>query len=315
MKAVILEKQAISVGDISFDKFHEKWDFTEYEATHPSQITERCIDADAVLCNKTLFTADVIALLPKLKYIGVCATGYNNIDIAAASKHGITVTNVPAYSTDAVAQHVFAFILHLTNRVAVYNQSVHIGDWINSPNFCYFPFPLTELAGKNMGIIGYGSIGKKVAEIAKAFGMNVIVHTRTPQTDSSVRFADLDTVFAEADFLSVHCPLTEQTRKLVNERTLSLMKKTAVVINTARGPIVDENALRDALVSGKITAAAADVIETEPMDPDCPLLTAPNCILTPHVAWAPLQTRERLVGIVYDNLLAFSEGRKLNNVN
>lgn len=315
MKAVILEKQAVSVGDISFEKFHEKWDLTEYETTHPSQITERCADADAVLCNKTPFTADVIASLPKLKYIGVCATGYNNIDITAANEHGITVTNVPAYSTDAVAQHVFALILHFTNRVAVYNQSVHIGDWINSPNFCYFPFPLTELAGQNMGIIGYGSIGKRVAEIAKAFGMNVIVHTRTPQTDDSVRFADPDTVFSEADFLSVHCPLTEQTRKLVNERTLSLMKKTAVIINTARGPIVDEKALRDALASGKIAGAAADVIETEPMDPDCPLLTAPNCILTPHVAWAPLRTRERLVSIVYDNLLAFSEGRKLNIVN
>lgn len=315
MKTVILEKQAVSIGDISFKRFHELCEFTEYDTTLPSEAEERCADAEAVLCNKTPFTAELISRLPKLKYIGLCATGYNNIDLAAAKERGIIVTNVPSYSTDAVAQHVFALIFHFTNRVAVYNHSVHNGDWVNSASFCYFPFPLMEISGKTMGIIGYGSIGKKVAEIAKAFGMKVIVNTRTPQNDPTVTFADIDTVFSQADYLSIHCPLTENTRKLVNERTLSLMKRDAILINTSRGPIVDEEALRSALLFSKLRGAAVDVVETEPMSPDCPLLTAPNCVITPHIAWAARQTRERLMGIVYENLAAFISGNPINVVN
>lgn len=314
MKIVILEEKTVSQGDVSLSGFDALGEVRRYPLTPQEKLIEYIGDADAAICNKTIFTDEVMSACPKLKYIGLCATGYNNIDIKAAKSHGITVCNVPAYSTQAVAQQVFSYVLHFASRTADYNADVHDGGWIRSDTFSYFTVPTYELAGLTMGIIGFGSIGSTVAGIASAFGMKVIAATRTPKTAPNVEFTDIDGVFSRADFISVHCPLTEDTRELINMERLRKCKPSAVVINTARGPIANEQELAEALNCGIIAGAGVDVVSVEPMRADNPLLTAKNCIITPHVAWAPVQTRERLIETAVDNLRKFIEGTPQNTV-
>ena len=315
MKIAILEAKTVSRGDVSFDEIYKLGEVREFPLTPVDKIVENVGDAEIVLCNKTPFTADVLRACPNLKYIGLCATGYNNVDIKTCNELGITVCNVPAYSTAAVAQLVFSFILHFASRTSAYNKFVRNGGWIKSETFSDFLYPIQELAGKTIGIIGYGSIGRKVAHIAQAFNMNVIVNTRTAKQDGSVKFVGLKELFSDADVITAHCPLTEETLGLINKETLSYCKPSCVIINTSRGPVVNEQDLADALNSGKIAGAALDVLCQEPMAEDCPLIGAKNCIITPHIAWAPLETRERLVKVVAENVRAFIEGYPINTVN
>lgn len=314
MKIVVPDWKTVSIGDLDERLLSQFGEVTFYPLTDYKDLAARVADADAVLCNKALMTAEVMAAAPNLNYIGLFATGYNNIDIEAARARGITVCNAGSYSTDAVAQHTFALILELASRVAEYNGMVQAGDWVRSDVFSPFRYPTTELAGKTIGIIGYGSIAKAVVRIAKAFGMTVLCYTRTPREAEDVRFVTFDELLTESDIVTVHCPLNEQTNYLFDSRAFESMKDGAWLVNTARGPIVDEAALRAALESGKLGGAAVDVLEVEPMTAECPLLGAPNCIITPHVAWAPLVTRERLLGIVCDNLKAYLNGAPQNVV-
>lgn len=314
MKIVILEAGTVSRGDVSFDELYSLGDITEYRLTPTDKIVENVGDAEAVLCNKTPFTADVLRACPNLKYIGLCATGYNNIDLKTCRELGITVCNVPAYSTGAVAQQVFSFILSFFSRTAEYGEFVREGGWIRSETFSDFVFPTRELEGKTLGVIGYGSIGRRVAGIARAFRMNVIVNTRTAKQDSSVRFVGIKELFSESDVITAHCPLTDETRGLIGKENLALCKPSCIIINTSRGDVVDEQALADALNEGRIAGAALDVLQSEPMSADCPLRGAKNCIITPHVAWAALETRERLVKTVVENLRAYIAGSPVNTV-
>ncbi len=314
VKIAILEAGTVSRGDISFEELYSLGEVTEYRLTPVDRIAEYVGDAEAVLCNKTPFTADVLKACPNLKYIGLCATGYNNIDLKTCRELGITVSNVPAYSTGAVAQHVFSFILDFYSRTSEYGKFVRGGGWLKSETFSDFVFPTRELEGKTIGVIGYGSIGRRVAGIARAFGMNVIVNTRTAKQDSSVRFVGIKELFSESDIITAHCPLTEETRGLIGRENLALCKPSCIVINTSRGDVVDEQALADALNGGRIAGAALDVLRSEPMSEVCPLIGAKNCIITPHVAWAALETRERLVKTVAENLRAYIGGSPINTV-
>ena len=258
------------------------------------------------------------ALQPELKYIGLQSTGYNVVDLETATQLGITVCNIPSYSTNAVAQQVFAFILHFTNRVDLHSESVHNGDWTSCPDFCYTLSPLAELDGKTLGIIGFGSIGRRVAEIAETFGMKVLINSRSRKDLSAFKSAEqveLSNLLSSSDYITCHCPLTAETENLINTNTLSQMKKTAVLINTSRGPVVDEKALADALNSGRIAGAALDVLRTEPADSANPLLTAKNCIITPHIAWAAKETRARLLAILDKNIECYLGGNTQNKVN
>jgi len=315
MKIAILEAATVSRnGDVSFDALRELGEVTEYPLTAERDIVRNVGNAEIVLCNKTPFTAEVLRSCPNIKYIGLCATGYNNIDLKTCRELGITVCNVPAYSSAAVAQQVFAFILNFYSRVSEYDGFVSGGGWIRSETFSDFVYPTKEIAGKTLGIIGYGSIGRKVANIARAFGMSVIVNTRTAKQDSSVRFADIKELFSESDIITVHCPLTEETRGLINRENLAMCKPNCMIVNTSRGAVVNEDDLAEALNSGKIAAAALDVLQEEPMSADCPLLNAKNCVITPHVAWAALETRQRLVKTVIENVRAFAAGKPINIV-
>lgn len=317
MKIAILEAKTVSKGDVSFEELYSLGEVTEYPLTPIDRIVENVGDAEAVLCNKTPFTEDVLRACPNLKYIGLCATGYNNIDLKTCRELGITVCNVPAYSTGAVAQQVFSFILGFFSRTSQYGEFVRGGGWIKSETFSDFVFPTRELEGKTLGIIGYGSIGRRVAGIARAFGMNVIVNTRTAKQDSSVRFVGIKELFSSSDVITAHCPLTDETRGLIGRENLSYCKSSCIVINTSRGDVVDEQALADALREGRIAGAALDVLCSEPMSADCPLnelQNAENCIITPHVAWAALETRERLVKTVAENLRAYIGGNPVNTV-
>lgn len=309
----ILDGHADNPGDLSWDSFNQFADVTVYDRTTLENIVTRSIDADAIFINKVSVTEQVLEQLPKLRYIGVCATGYNVVDITACKKRGIIVTNIPSYSTDSVAQHVFALITYFTNHVALHNQSVQNGDWITAKDFVYWKEPLTELAGKTMGIFGYGNIGSKVAQIAKAFGMNVICNSRTKKPDMP-EFVSFEELLSRSDFLSLHAPLTEQTQNIINKKTLSLMKKSAILINTARGGFVVEKDMAEALNNKMIAGFAADVVAHEPMNKDCPLLGCPNCVLTPHIAWAPKETRARLIDIAFENFKAWLEGNPINVV-
>lgn len=314
MKLTILDGHAVNPGDLPWDVFNELADITVYERTPNELLIERIGNSDAVFLNKIQITEETLAACPNLKYIGVLATGYNVVDTQAARSHNVTVTNIPAYSTDSVAQHVFSFILNFTNHVAEHNESVQKGDWVRCPDFCYWTSPLTEITGKTLGVFGYGSIGTKVTNIAKAFGMNVICCTRTPKPGmpTSVTFEEL---MAQSDFVTLHAPLTPQTQNIINSKSLSLMKPTAYLINTARGGFVVEKDLAECLNKGQIAGYAADVVLQEPMAKDSPLLGAKNCIITPHVAWAPLETRTRLQQIAYNNFKSWQEGNPINVVN
>lgn len=314
MKIVITDASTVSGGDISLDFFKKYGDVTFYDLTAPEEIPERIKDADMVVCNKTPLTADVMKQAPNLKYVGVFATGFNNVDIEYTKKAGITVCNVPSYSTEAVAQHTFALILELLNRVSDYNATVKNGDWVKSRTFSYFPIPLYELSGKTIGLVGLGSIGSRVADIALAFGMKVLVYKRTPVIDSRVSFVSFDELLGKSDIVSLHCPLNKESENLMNAESFSKMKDGAVFINTARGGMVDEAALKAALNSGKLLGAGLDVLRKEPMDKDCPLLGVENCIITPHIAWAGLETRERLLSVVEANIKAFIDGKPINTV-
>ena len=278
-------------------------------------IREKLANADVVLCNKTVFDAARFALAPKLKYIGLFATGYNNIDLAEASRRGVVVCNAPAYSTEAFAQHTFALLLELTDRVCKYNETVRIGDWIKSRTFSYFPLPHMELAAKTIGLVGYGAIGRRVADIALAFGMRVLVMNRSKINDPRVTQVEFDTLLAESDVLSLHCPLNAQSADLMDATAFAKMRDGAYFINTARGGLVVEEALAAALNSGKLAGAGIDVLRTEPMKPDCALIGLENCVITPHVSWAGPETRRRLLSVVEDNLAAFLAGTPKNQVN
>ncbi len=314
MKITVLDKISFTIGDLDLSPLDNLGNVEYYDVLPPNEVASVLTDTDIAVCNKTVFDKNLIEKCKKLKYIGVTATGYNNVDTAYAKERGITVCNVPDYSTVDVAQHVFAFIFHYANKIYEYDETVKNGDWIKSKTFCYFDRPVMELNGKTMGIIGYGNIGKKVAEIASAIGMKVLVYSRTKK-DSPYTFVSKETLFSESDFVSLHCPLTSETNMLINKDTLSLMKPSAVLINTSRGGVIDEYALKDALELGKIKHALLDVLSVEPMSKDCPLIGVKNITFTPHIAWAPVECRQRLIEIVAQNIKAFISGKPQNVVN
>lgn len=313
-KTVILDWATVSNNDISPGEVYSQGENIFFDLTPPELTRERINDSSIVLCNKVLITEEIMKSCRNLKYIGLFATGCNNVDLKAAAKYGITVCNAGGYSTNAVAQHVFALILEHYSKVSLYNKAVSEGEWIRSPFFSMFSYPMYELAGKTLAIVGYGTIGKAVAKIASAFEMNVIISTRTQPENCPYKTVSIDEAFKQADIITFHCPLTEQTRGLISAERLKLMKPEAFLVNTSRGPVADEKALADALNSNIIAGAGVDVLETEPMLPDSPLYRCPNCIITPHVAWAPLETRKRLIGIVNNNLKAFLNGTPQNVV-
>ncbi len=319
MKLVILDAYAENPGDLSWDwlkNLVEEYDI--YDITPPEKVIERSSDADILVTNKTVLTADILSQLPKLKYISTLATGYNVIDTQYAAEKGIVVSNIPAYSTDGVAQLVFALILEIVNHVALHNKSVKEGDWCRSEHFCYWKAPIAELAHKTFGIVGFGKIGSAVAQIANAFGMKVIAYspnTRSYSGFGKVDFVSLDEVVSQSDFLSLHCPLTADTQGLVDIEFLKKMKKTAVLINTSRGPVINESDLKKALDEGIIAAAGVDVLSAEPARENNPLLTCENCIITPHIAWASFEARSRLMDIFKSNVEGFVSGKPINVVN
>lgn len=314
MKICILDWTTVTSGDIDSDIFSQFGKVRCYPLTDNEKAAEYIGDADMVLCNKVLITREVMEKCPNIKYIGLFATGYNNIDLKAAAEKGITVCNAGEYSTNAVAQQTFAYILEHFSRISEYDSFVKNGGWIASETFSKFPIKTQEIAGKTLAVVGFGSIGRKVAQIASAFGMNVVVNTRTKPENCGYELVSLEEAFSRADVLTIHCPLTEQTEGMVNSRNLSLMKKGALLINTARGGIVNESELAQALNSGQIYAAL-DVLRQEPMSEDTQLKKAQNCIITPHTAWAPLETRLRLIDIECENIKAYLNGKPQNKVN
>ena len=317
MRIVVLDGHTLNPGDLSWAELQSLGDCTIYDRTPHSETIKRAQGGEILLTNKTVLNKEIIAQLPCLKYIGVLATGYNVVDTIAAAHHGVWVTNVPAYSTNSVTQMVFAHILNFTNHVAEHSTSVRKGNWCTSKDFCYWETPLMELAGKTMGIVGLGKIGSAVATAARAFGMRVLAYNRStpPIVQEGVVMTDLESVFRQSDIVSLHCPLNEQNQKFVNAELLGLMKSTAFFVNTSRGPLIDEAALADALNQGRIAGAGIDVLSKEPPSPDCPLLTAKNCFITPHIAWATRDARERLMRIAVDNLKAFLRNERVNVVN
>ncbi len=315
MKIVILDWKTMTMNnDISPDCFKSLGEVSCYDYTPNELAAERIADAEAVLCNKVLITDEVMKKCPNLKYIGLFATGYNNIDIDFAAENGIVVCNAGEYSTMAVAQQVFAYILHHYNKISRYDDAVKNGEWIGSESFSYFPYATDELLGKTLSVVGYGSIGRAVAKIGSAFGMNVLVNTRTAPQSCPYTVTGLQAAVKQADVLTFHCPLTEATKGLVSKELVSQMKESAILINTSRGAVVNETDLADALKNHKISAAYLDVLENEPMRADTPLKALENCIITPHIAWAAYETRKRLLEIVYDNLDGFLKGSIRNSV-
>ena len=312
---MVLDGHTLNPGDLNWDALGKIGELTVYDRTPPEQVVERAMEAEIVFTNKTLLPAEVINALPALKYIGVLATGYNVVDIAAAHERDIPVTNIPGYGTESVAQMTFALILELAQQPALHDASVHAGDWSECPDFCYWKKPLVELKGLTLGLVGYGAIGQAVARLGRAFGMKILVHTRTVREDAETEFVDCHTVFTESDVVSLHCPLTDQNHGFVNADLLSQMKPTAYLINTARGPLVNEAALAMALNEEKIAGAATDVLSVEPPSVDNPLFGAKNLIITPHIGWATRAARERLMNIAADNLRAFLNGTPQNVVN
>ena len=316
MKIVILDGYTANPGDLSWGSLKEMGEVTVYERTRREEIAGRAADADIVLTNKVVMDREMMALLPRLKYIGVLATGYNVVDIEAARERDIIVTNVPAYSTESVAQTVFAHLLTVTNRTEHYAQQNRLGRWAENRDFCYWDTELTELAGKTMGIVGLGHIGRRVAEIALAFGMQVKAMTSKKAEDlpAGIQKAELQSLLASADVVSLHCPLTEGTKHLIHRETLRLMKPSAILINTGRGPLVDDEALAEALNEGRLRAYCADVVTEEPPKADHPLLHAPNAFITPHIAWATVEARKRLLQTAIGNVEAFVNGHPVNLV-
>lgn len=316
MRIVILDGYTANPGDLSWDALRELGNVTVYSRTSPDETVARAADAEVVLTNKVIIGRQEMAQLPRLRYIGVTGTGYNVVDISAANERGIMVTNVPAYSTDSVAQHVFALLLGVTNRAEHYACENRSGRWSRHDDFCYWDTPLTELSGKVIGIVGFGNIGQRVAQIAGAFGMTVVAVTSKPAKSlpAGVRKADLRGMLAVADVVSLHCPLTDGTHRLINTDTLGMMKHGAILVNTGRGPLVDENAVAAALESGRLEAYCADVLTVEPPKAGSPLLCHPNAYITPHIAWASIEARRRLLNVVVENVRAFVNGCPQNVV-
>ena len=317
MKIVVLDGYAANPGDLSWEGMKVLGECTIYDRTAPEEVLERAAGAEAILTNKVIINADHMAALPELKYIGVLATGYNVVDTAAAKERGIIVTNIPSYSTASVAQMVFSHILNITQQVQHHSEEVHKGRWTNNKDFCFWDTPLMELREKKIGLVGLGNTGYTTARVAIGFGMQVYALTSKShfQLPPEIKKMDLDQLFSECDIISLHCPLTPETREMVNARRLAMMKPTAILINTGRGPLINEQDLADALNSGKIYAAGVDVLSTEPPCADNPLLTAKNCYITPHIAWASTAARERLMQIMLGNIKAYQDGKPVNVVN
>ena len=323
MKAVYLEEGAVNTGDISLEPITSQIETLVYKNTTENDKYEHIGDAEVVFTNKVIFDEELFSRCPNIKYVGVCATGYNVVDLEAARRHGVTVTNVPAYSTESVAQLTWGFILECTSKISVHNTSVHDGDWTRSETFCYWLRPVTEIAGKTIGIVGYGNIGQRVAEIAEAFRMNVLVTTAHPEKyekelsgdrKKNIRFVSRDELFEYSDIITLHAPMTEDTDRIICKSNIDKMKDGVIIINVSRGGLVDEHDLAQALISGKVAAAACDVVSVEPMKKDNPLLGAPNMTITPHIAWASLEARQRLIQTIADNLSAYMAGNPVNVV-
>lgn len=317
MKIVVMDGKGVNPGDMSWKQIQQFGELIVYERTASEEIIDHVGDAEIVLTNKTVFDEDTIAKLKNVKYIGVLATGYNVVDLKAASKRGIVVTNIPAYSTDSVAQMTFAHILNITNHVDHYARASRDGEWSRCPDFCYWDKPLVELAGKTIGIIGLGNIGMKVANIALNFGMNVIAYTskEPKEIPNGINKASIDNILSDSDIISLHCPLTKQTRELINKDSIAKMKRSVIVVNTGRGPLVNEEDVANALHNGLIGAYCADVMCSEPPSADNPLFVEQNAYITPHVAWASKEARIRLMDIAEKNIHSFLSGKPINVVN
>ncbi len=314
MKICAFEWESVCGTDLDFKSIEKIADISYYGKPKDEELPSIIGDSEGIFLSKITVDKKLLDACPNLKYIGITATGYNNIDIAAAKERGVTVTNIPDYSADAVCQMTFSYILQFASSLIDYAASTARGDWTRAKSFCYYPYPLTELQGKTLGLVGMGSIGEKVAKVGEAFGMKVIYHTRRKK-DTDREYVSLDELLSRSDFVSLHLPLSKETEKMISDETLRKMKKTAYLINTARGGLIDEMALKEALEEGVIAGFAGDVLTTEPQSEDCPLLSAKNCILTPHVAWAPKETRQRLINILRENLIAYLEGKPQNVVN
>lgn len=316
MKIVILDAYAANPGDLSWDEFAALGELTVYDRTAQEDAAARIGDAEVVFINKVRLTDEIFAACPNLKLVSILATGYNIVDLAAAKRRGITVCNVPGYSTRAVVQMTFALLLEICQQVGLHSGAVHTGRWQTCPDFCFWDRPLIELDGKTMGIVGYGAIGTAVGTVAQALGMKLLVTARHEKpVPEGARFVSLPELLAQSDVVSLHCPQTAENARMIDAGTLAQMKDGAILLNTARGGLLDEQAVADALRSGKLLAAGMDVVSAEPIRADNPLLTAPNCFLTPHIAWAPLETRRRLQAISAENLRAFLAGKPQNVVN
>lgn len=318
MKIVVLDGYSLNPGDLSWDGLMELGDMTVYDRTVDSDILSRIGDAEIVITNKTPLSADTINSSSNLRYIGVLATGYNVVDIDAATAKNVPVCNIPTYGTMAVAQFAFALLLNICHRVQDHSNAVYGGQWSQSPDFCFWNFPLTELSGKTMGFIGYGRIGQATGKIAQAFGMNVLAFNPSQKADlvcDTMKYGTLEEVLSQSDIISLHCPLLEATEGIINKASISKMKDGVIIINTSRGALIVEEDLCEALNSGKVRAAGLDVASSEPIQEDNALLKAKNCFITPHIAWAPIETRRRLMNTAVDNLKGFLSGNIVNNVN
>ncbi len=317
MKIVVLDGYTLNPGDLSWEGLEALGEAEIHDYSAPDEIVSRAQGAQLIMPNKAVISKEVIDQLVDLKYIGVQATGYNIIDTEAAAERGIVVTNIPTYGTPSVAQMVFAHVLNLTQRVAHHDGTVKEGRWTSNRDFCYWDFPLLELMDLTMGIVGYGRIGQRTGEIASAFGMKLLVHDDyiKPADHPNAEFASVEEVFKRSDIISLHCPLTPETEKLANAERLALMKKTAFLVNTSRGPLVDDQALADALNAGTLAGAGLDVLTTEPPSMDNPLMKANNCYITPHIAWATRSARSRLLNTLVENAKAFIDGKPQNVVN
>lgn len=318
MKIVVLDGYTENPGDLSWGGFEALGAFSCYDRTPADQILSRIGDAEIVITNKTPISRATIEACPHMKYVGVLATGYNVVDVAAAKEHGITVTNIPTYGTDSVAQFAFAMLLEICHHVQHHSDAVHEGRWEHNKDWCFWDYPLIELAGKTMGIIGYGRIGQATGRLAQAFGMKVLANDtyQNPALENDFcRYVGRDELFRESDVIALHCPLFPDTEGIINRDTIAKMKDGVIILNNSRGPLIVEQDLADALNRGKVAAAAVDVVSTEPIRGDNPLLTAKNCLITPHISWAPKESRERLMNIAVDNLRAFLDGNPVNVVN
>ena len=317
MKIVVLDGYTLNPGDLSWDKLNQLGEVTIYDRTEPNKIMERAKAAEIILVNKTILSKEIIMKLDDLKYVGILATGYNVVDIEAAKERDIVVTNVPDYSSNSVAQLVFAFVLEFCNHVGEHGNSTRSGEWFNRKDFCYFKYPIMELYGKSIGIIGYGNIGKKVALLAEAYGMNIMIYSRSKIENQNIRIKQvtLETLLTKSDFVTIHCPLNKETRGLINKNSLGLMKSSSYLINTSRGSIINEEDLAFALDAHSIAGAGLDVISIEPPKENNPLFLSKNCIITPHIGWASKEARGRLLNIAIENINGFIQGKPQNVIN